>query len=84
MDSIVYNLFGYVTPVYADLIARKIQRAYRNHVNYKINWRKDHIFNRIPHQIYNDEHYLNEEKEEIDYWNNQRYYIKNTIQWERL
>lgn len=79
MDNFLYNYFGYNEEYIKNKNALIIQRAYRNFKHYKKNKIADYIkyfniFNNKSDEILNKE-----DNEELDYWDTQRYLIKNKI-----
>jgi len=76
MDYAIFNVFGYKTNKLLNEYASKIQKSYRNYRSYQIKKRIDYIFS--SRQLNDDDNnYQNEINEELEYWNNMRYKIKN-------
>lgn len=79
MEKFLYNYFGYNKEYIKNKSASLIQKTYRNYKNYKKNKISDyikyfHLFNSKT-----DSEIEKETEEEINYWKNQRYLIKNKI-----
>lgn len=79
MEKILYNYFGYNEEYIKNKSASLIQKTYRNYKSYKKNKISDyikyfHLFNSKT-----DSEIEKETEEEINYWKNQRYLIKNKI-----
>tara|TARA_B110001450_G_scaffold247866_1_gene263416 strand:- start:3 stop:284 length:282 start_codon:yes stop_codon:yes gene_type:complete len=79
MDNFLYTYFGYNEEYIKNKNVLIIQRAYRNFKNYKKYKIADYIkyfniFNNKSDEILNKE-----DNEEVDYWDTQRYLIKNKI-----
>ena len=79
MDKFLYNYFGYNEEYIKNKSASLIQKTYRNYKNYKKNKISDYIkyFNILNSKT--DKKLDEEINEEIDYWKNQRFLIKNKI-----
>ena len=77
MDYAIFNVLGYKTNKLLNECASKIQKSYRNYRSYQIKKRIDYIYN-VGRQNNDENNYLNEIiNEELEYWNNMRYKIKN-------
>ena len=79
MDDFLYQYFGYNKEYVLNKKAFLIQKTYKNYKDYKFKKTQDYIkyfslFNNKSSELL--EH---ENKEEIDYWNNQRKLIKKKI-----
>tara|TARA_Y100000739_G_C20553752_1_gene439540 strand:+ start:113 stop:421 length:309 start_codon:yes stop_codon:yes gene_type:complete len=99
MDLYLYNFFGYKTNYILNIMAIKIQKAYRNYKYYKkyiflknfklITYNNNKISYFYKNSNYNnnindsniDDSNIDDNIEELEYWKNMRYNIKNQNNW---
>ena len=79
MDKFLYNYFGYNEEYIKNKSALLIQKTYRNYKNYKKNIICDYIKYFDLFNSKSDSQIDKEDTEEMDYWRNERYLIKNKI-----
>lgn len=79
MENFLYNYFGYNEEYIKNKSASLIQKTFRNYKTYKKNKISDYI---KYFELFNSKSDLElekEDEEEVNYWKNQRYLIKNKI-----
>ena len=79
MEKILYNYFGYNEEHIKNKSAYLIQKTYRNYKRYKKNKICDYIKYFDLFNSKTDLELEKEDEEEINYWKNQRYLIKNKV-----
>lgn len=77
MDKLIYNICGYCSPKLYNDSAKIIQKNYRIHRNYEIKWRLDILFKKKKN-LNKD---INDDYEELEYWNSLRNKIKYNSEW---
>ena len=79
MENFLYNYFGYNQETVENNSAIIIQKAYRNYCDYKKKRISDYVKYFGVFNSHRNQDLDKDNKEELDYWENQRYLIKKKL-----